>query len=176
MRNRLYGGAWRRTLKYDLLQKEIMMLDTAGVSTLNKYSRCFVLVMALCKFRSVFADEVINDSNCMQYLGGGGFGDFDCYEHHAKSLEADNKKLANSIKSARGIKGAIKAELSRYMRAQDESAEACKLAPKLAYDWNIEEPPKTHVDMYDVMAARCHYSIRKQQNEFLRDLYSIKTG
>ncbi|MBB5500837.1 hypothetical protein [Paraburkholderia sp. MM5384-R2] len=153
-----------------------MTLDMAEVSTLNKFWRCFLLVMALCSFRPIFADEVINDSNCMQYLGGGGFGDFDCYEHHARSLEVDNKKLANSIKSARGIKGASKAELDRYMRAQDESAKACDLAPKLAYDWNIEEPPKTHVDMYDVTGARCHYSIRKQQNEILRDLYSIKTG
>ncbi|MBC8742100.1 hypothetical protein OKW30_005482 [Paraburkholderia sp. Clong3] len=70
----------------------------------------------------------------MRYLGGGGFGDFDCYEHHAKFLEIDNKKLANSIKSARGIKRASKAELDRCMRAQDESAKARGLAPKLAYD------------------------------------------
>ncbi|QXE07263.1 hypothetical protein BJG93_36225 [Paraburkholderia sprentiae WSM5005] len=112
----------------------------------------------------------------MQYMGGGGFGDFDCHEHHAKSLEIDNKELATSIKSARGIKGASKAELDRYMRAQDESAKACDLAPTLASDWNVEEPPKTHVNMYDAMGARCHYSIRKQQNEFLRDLYAIKTG
>src|SRR5579864_279499 len=167
------GGA---NSKRDFLKQKIMMLDMAGVLTLNKFAKCFVLVVALCNFRSIYADEVINDSNCMQHLGGGGFGDFDCYEHHAKSLEADNKKVANSIKSAHGIKGASKAELDRYIRAQDESAKACDLAPKLAYDWNIEEPPKTHVDMYDVIGARCHYSIRKQQNDFLHDLYSIKTG
>ncbi|WP_233855826.1 hypothetical protein [Paraburkholderia sp. HD33-4] len=152
------------------------MLDMAGVLTLNKYRKCLLLVIALCSFQSIFADEVINDSNCMQYLGRGGFGDFECYEHHAESLEIDNKKLADSIKSAHGIKSASKVELGRYMRAQDESVKACDLTSKLAYDWNIEAPPKTHVDMYDVMGARCHYSIRKQQNNFLHDLYSIKTG
>lgn len=153
-----------------------MRHDTGKVLALHKLTKCFVVAMTLFSVQSIYADEVVNDSNCMQYLGGGGFGDFDCYEHHAKSLEADNKKVANLIKSAHGIKGTSKVELERYMRAQDESAKACDLALKLAYDWNIEEPPKTHIDMYDVIGARCHYSIRKQQNDFLHNLYSIKTG
>lgn len=152
------------------------MHDTGEALALLKLNKCFVVTMTLFSVHSIYAGEVVNDSNCMQHLGGGGFGDFDCYEHHAKFLEADNKKVANSIKSARGIKGTSKAELDRYMHAQDESAKACDLAPKLAYDWNVEEPPKTHVDMYDVIGARCYYSIRKQQNDFLHDLYSIKTG
>ncbi|SMG21015.1 hypothetical protein SAMN06265784_10244 [Paraburkholderia susongensis] len=152
------------------------MHDMGEVLALHKFTKSFVAVMALFIAQPIYADEYIDDSNCMQHLGGGGFGDFDCYEHHAKYLEADNKKVANSIKSTHGVKGESKAELDRYMRAQDEAAKACDLASKLAYDWNIEEPPKTHVDMYDVMGARCHYSIRKQQNDFLHDLYSIKTG
>jgi hypothetical protein len=169
----LNGGA---RLKHDFLEQEIMMRDMGEVLALVNFTKCFVVAMALFSAQTIYANEVIDDSNCMQHLGGGGFGDFDCYERHAKSIETDNKKVADSIRSARGIKGASKAELDRYMRAQDEAVKACDLALKLAYDWNIEEPPKTHVDMYDVMGARCHYSIRKQQNDFLHDLYSIKTG
>ncbi|SDR40809.1 hypothetical protein SAMN05443245_5619 [Paraburkholderia fungorum] len=135
-----------------------------------------MMVLALVVFQPVYADEIIDDANCMQHLGGGGFGDFDCYEHHAKSLGADSKKVAAAIKATHGITGANRAKLAQYMTAQDQVAKACDLSNKLAFDWNIESSPKTHVDLYDVIGARCQYSLRKQQNDFLHDLYSIKTG
>lgn len=153
-----------------------MMRGMEEALSLNNFTKCFVVAMALFGSQSTYADQHIDDSNCMQYLGGGGLGDFDCYEHHAKSIEADNRRVAIAIKSTHGIKGTSKVELDRYMRTQDEAVQVCGLASKLAYDWNIEKPPKKHVDMYDVMEARCHYSIRKEQNNFLHDLYSIKTG
>ncbi|WP_322052239.1 hypothetical protein [Paraburkholderia bannensis] len=121
------------------------------------------------------ANVTIDDSNCMQYLGGGGFGDYDCYEDHAKSLDIDNKRLVNQIVSSSGIKKKIKTDIYRYVKGENEAVKSCGLAPTLALDWAIVTPQKSHIDMYDVMEARCHYSIRKRENEFLRDLYSIKT-
>lgn len=112
----------------------------------------------------------------MHYIGGGGFGDFDCYEANSKRLEADNQKVAAAIRQASGLSDANKAELNRYMQTQDDAVMSCDMTVEFAYAWKIDVPPKTHRDLYDVMGARCRYSIRKQQNEFLRDLYSIKTG
>ncbi|WP_175152551.1 hypothetical protein [Paraburkholderia ultramafica] len=144
-----------------------------GKALLYKSVKSLVAAMALSGFQSIYADEVINYSNCTQHLGGGGFGDFDCYEIHAKSLEADNKKVFNAIKLARGVTSANRIELSGYMRAQDDAAKACDLAIKLEYPSQKERAQRDHIELYDVMAARCHYSIRKQQNEFLHDLHSI---
>lgn len=147
-----------------------------GKALLYKSVKCLMVAATLSGFQSIYADEVINDSNCMQHLGGGGFGDFDCYEDHAKSLEADNKKVSNAIKLTHGITSANKVELSGYMRAQDDAAKACDLAIKLEYPSQKERMQRDHIELYDVMAARCHYSIRNQQNEFLHDLYSITNG
>lgn len=152
-----------------------MMRDT-GKALLYKIVKCFMVAVALSGFQSIYANEAIDDSNCLQYLGGGGFGDFDCYEDHAKSLEADNKKVSNEILLARGVSSTNKSDLIRYMRAQDDAVKACDLAIKLEYPSAKERAQRNHIELYDVMAARCHYSIRKQQNEFLRDLDSIRTG
>lgn len=153
-----------------------MTHDTDVASTLRRYLACISASTVLLGIGPAYANDLIDASNCMEHLGGGGLADFDCYESHAKSLEADNKKIAASIRSAHGTKVTSKAKLDRYMRTQDESIGSCDLASELAYDWDVKEPPHTHVDLYDVMEARCHYSIRKQQNDFLRDLYSVKTG
>gem|GEM_PF-2949692 len=69
-----------------------------------------------------------------------------------------------------------KAELIRYMRIQNDAAKACDLAIKIEYPSPKERAQRNHIELYDVMAARCRYVLRSQQNEFLRDLYSIKTG
>ena len=122
------------------------------------------------------AGEAITVSNCMKHLGGGGFGDFDCYELNSMRLEARNQKLASQIRQTPGLSDANKVELDRYLRTQDDAADACKMAVEFSYAWGIDVPPKTHRNLYDVMGARCHYSIRKQENDFLRDLYSIYTG
>ncbi|MGF6595577.1 hypothetical protein P3T23_000284 [Paraburkholderia sp. GAS448] len=156
--------------------KQSVMVGDMGKALLYKSAKCLMVAVAISGFQSIYADEDINDSNCMQHLGGGGFGDFDCYEHHAKSLEADNKKVSNAITLARGVTSANKAELNQYMRAQDDAAKACDLAIKLEYPSQKERMRRDHIELYDVMAARCHYSIRKQQNEFLLDLYSITNG
>lgn len=148
------------------------MHDTETVF-LYKSVKWFVVAVVLTGFQSIYADEVINYSNCMQHLGGGGFGDFDCYENHAKRLEVDNKRISNAIKLARGVTGANKAELSGYMRAQDDVAKTCDLAIRIEYPSRKERTRNNHIELYDVMAARCHYSIRNQQNEFLQDLFSI---
>lgn len=131
------------------------------------------ITIALCYVQSSHAGEDITFANCMRHLGGGGFGDFDCYEDHAKSLEASNKKVFNAVKLASGVTDESKAELSAYMRTQDAAAKACDLAINLAYPSKKEREKRNHVELYDVMTARCHYSVRKQQSEFLRDLYSI---
>jgi hypothetical protein len=132
-------------------------------------------LIALCAFQSAYAGETINASNCMRNLGGGGFADFDCYEMNSKRLEVDNQEIASAINKTPGLSETNKAELDGYMRLQDDSVKSCDMAVEFSYAWKIDVPPKTHRDLYDVMAARCHYSIRKQQNEFLRDLYSINT-
>ncbi|NUX52409.1 hypothetical protein FSB65_02810 [Paraburkholderia sp. JPY418] len=151
------------------------MMHSTGKALSYRLIKCFVLVVALGGFHSIYADEAIDDSNCLQYLGGGGFGDFDCYEDHARSLEADNKKVSNAILVAHGVSRTNKIELIRYMRVQDDAVKACDLAIKIEYPSAKERAKRNHIELYDVMAARCHYSIRKQQNEFLRDLDSIKT-
>lgn len=133
-------------------------------------------LLALCAFQLAHASGAINAANCMKHLGDGGFGDFDCYEANSKRLETDNQKIESEIKKSSGLSDANKSELDSYMRSQDEAVKSCNMAVEFSYAWGIDVPPKTHRNMYDVMGARCHYSIRKQQNEFLRDLYSIKTG
>ncbi|WP_322044825.1 hypothetical protein [Paraburkholderia sp. J67] len=127
-------------------------------------------------FSHVYADENITYENCMQHLGGGGFGDFDCYELHIKGLIDDNTKLANSIKSTRGVTAANKRTLMAYLRAQDDAASACNLAINLEYPTAKERAKRDHIELYDVMAARCRYTILNQENEFLRDLHSITSG
>lgn len=148
------------------------MLGT-GMELSYKPVKCFVVVAALIGFPSTYADEVINYSNCIQHLGGGGFGDFECYEDHAGKLEADNGKVFDAIKSMRGVAAANKIELTEYMREQDNAAKACDLAIKMEYPSQEERAKRDHIELYDVMAARCRYSIRNQQNEFLKDLLSI---
>jgi len=142
-------------------------------TAITKWSAALI---ALCAFQLAHAGEAINAANCMRHVGGGGFGDFDCYEANSKRLETDNQKVDNEIKQSAGLSDANKAELEHYMRTQDEAVKSCEMAVEFSYAWGVDVPPKTHRNMYDVMGARCHYSIRKQQNEFLRDLYSIKTG
>ncbi|WP_322007938.1 hypothetical protein [Paraburkholderia tropica] len=151
------------------------MRVTGRGSQLNKII-IFVLLMFLVVMQNVQADENVNYSNCLQYVGGGGLGDVDCYGGHTKSLESENKKLIASIKSSSGIKADTKARLDRYIRAEDVAMKGCALAPRLALDWAIVDVNKNHVDMYDAMESSCRYQIRKQENEFLRNLLSIKTG
>ncbi|WP_124800589.1 hypothetical protein [Paraburkholderia phosphatilytica] len=134
------------------------------------------IVMVLWTFQPAYAGDTINASNCMGHLGGGGLADFDCYEANSKRLETDSRKTANAIKQARGLSDANKAELDRYMRRQDDVVASCDMAVEFSYAWKIDVPPKTHRNRYDVVTTRCHYSIRKQQSEFLHDLYSINTG
>ncbi|ALL71249.1 hypothetical protein K788_00010195 (plasmid) [Paraburkholderia caribensis MBA4] len=114
-------------------------------------------------------------SSCLRHIGGGGFGDFDCYEANAKRLETDNQKVAFAIKKTDGLSVENRAKVDNYMRTQDDAVKACDMAVEFSYAWKVDTPPKTHRNLYDVMGARCHYSIRKQQNDFLRDLYSIET-
>ncbi|WP_322069891.1 hypothetical protein [Paraburkholderia bannensis] len=140
---------------------------------LNKYSILVALVIFLMGSSQAYADEIITYENCMQHLGGGGFGDFDCYEMHVRNLRSDNTKIANSLKSAGGITVANKRALDAYMRAQDDVASACNLAINLEYPSAKERAKRDHIELYDVMAARCRYTIRKQENDFLHDLRSI---
>lgn len=134
--------------------------------------------ISLCAFLSMpaSAEVIVATSKCLAHLGGGGHSDYDCYGGLAAKLEGENEKIAEKIASVVGTTSADKASLERYMRAQDEAVKSCELAVELSYSWKIDTPPKSHINMYDVMGARCHYAIRKQQNDFLRDLYSISTG
>ncbi|CAG9265117.1 exported hypothetical protein [Paraburkholderia unamae] len=139
--------------------------------------RVSAFVVALCILPSIHAAaQAVNWPNCLKHLGGGGFGDFDCYGWQSKRLEGDNAKIVKKIWQVDGTTSADKASLDRYMRSQDEAVKSCDLAVDLSYSWKIDVPPKTHINMYDVMGAKCRYQIRKQQNEYLRDLYSIHTG
>jgi hypothetical protein len=137
--------------------------------------RCMAVAVTLCILGPTYAGENTNSSNCLRHLGGGGFGDFDCYEANAKRLESDIQEVATAIKKTDGLSDANRARFDRYMRTQDDAVKACDMAIEFAYAWKIDTPPKTHRDLYDVMAARCRYALRKQQNDFLRDLYSINT-
>jgi hypothetical protein len=136
------------------------------------------LAFSVCALLSLPASAKNTDPSlkCLAHLGGGGLSDYECYGGLAKELESRNEEVANSIAKVSGTTSADKASLERYMRAQDEALKSCDLAVQLSYSWKIDTPPKTHINMYDVVGARCRYMIRKQQNDFLRDLYSIYTG
>lgn len=120
---------------------------------------------------SVQASEA---GDCVRHLGSGGFRDYDCYETSAKKLETENEKTANTIKESEGLSSEDRKEVERYLRSQDEGVKGCGMAIQFSYSWKVDMPPKTHRNYYDVISARCHYTIRKQQNEFLNDLLSIK--
>jgi hypothetical protein len=137
--------------------------------------RSLLAAAGLMVFHEPYADEVIDDSNCMSYLGGGGFGDFDCLERHARRLEAENRKISEQIGSMRGVTSENRAELDEYMRAQDQAIAHCDLPDKLARVLGTRGTSEDHIDLYDVMAMRCRYYSRKQQNDFLQDVYSLRS-
>jgi hypothetical protein len=141
-----------------------------------RVTKCAVLSIALIfLYQAASAEEDVNDSNCMQQIGRGGFADFECYEGNAKQLERDNQKVAMQIRQLLPRTSSERDSLNRFMNAEDEAAKHCDLAVDLSYTWSIDSPPKTHRNMYDVMSARCRYNIRKQESDFLLDLLSIKT-
>ncbi|WP_322028449.1 lysozyme [Paraburkholderia sp. J76] len=182
---RAHGIEWRRALEARLLKQ-----GTTARLTIHHIKRpttprdiimritklAAAAILAIGYLQGSYASENLTQANCLRHVGGGGFGDFDCYEGHTKSLEADNQKLSGAIKMAHGISDENKAELVSYMRAQDEAAKACDLAISIEYPSLKERERRNHIELYDVMAARCRYSIRKQQNEFLHDLRSITTN
>jgi transposase-like protein len=92
--------------------------------------------------------------------------------------EAVNRKVASAIIEASGLRSwrCSRSELNRYMRTEDNAVKSCSMPVEFSFAWGIDVPPKTHRNMYDVMDARCHYTIRKRQNEYLHELYSVKTG
>lgn len=138
-----------------------------------KAFKWIVIAAVLSTAQSIRADEIINYSNCMQHIGGGGLGDFDCYEEHTRQLEADNSQISDAIELVHGVTTANKVKLRKYMLAQNAAAKACDLSITLEYPSRKERMRRNHIELYDVMAARCRYSIRNQQNEFLKDLLSI---
>ncbi|WP_322045672.1 hypothetical protein [Paraburkholderia sp. J67] len=121
------------------------------------------------------ADEKFIYENCMQHLGGG-YGDYLCYGMHATKLNDENKKLAKSLRSARHTTAGSRKQLTKYMRAQDDIVSACDLIVNFVSSSQEELAAHTHIDMYDVLAANCRYTIRKQENEFLKGLRATING
>lgn len=149
-----------------------MTPDTERGLQLNRLLTLLVVAVSTLLAQATFA-QVIDDSNCLQQLGGGGFGDFECYERHTKILVSDSAKIADSIQKNSRVNREAKLGILRYMKIQEKSSESCDLAISLAYPSKKELADRNHIEVYDVMAARCRYSLRKQQNEFLHDLSSI---
>lgn len=118
----------------------------------------------------------IDDSNCLSHLGGGGFGDFDCYNAHIKSLTADSEAVAAKLKETMPKGSQNLARLDSYMRTQDQAQQYCAISVDAVQGWHPDTEKKTHIDMYDVTDARCRYDIRKHQNEFLHELLDEVNG
>jgi hypothetical protein len=117
----------------------------------------------------------INNANCLNYAGGGGFGDFDCYSFHAKALHSDSVAIVGKIKQGMPKGNVNLARLDAYMLAQDQAVQYCQIEVDAAQDWQPGTGKKTHIDMYDVIDAKCQYDIRKHQNAFLRDVLGSAT-
>ncbi|MCG5075148.1 hypothetical protein [Paraburkholderia tagetis] len=139
---------------------------------MNRLLTLLAIVSSALLAQPTFA-QAIDDSNCLRHLGGGGFGDFECYERHTKMLIPDSTKVADSIKNSSHVNRETKLGILKYMKIQKNSSESCDLAINLAYPSKKERADRNHIEVYDVMAARCRYGLRKQQNEFLHDLSSI---
>lgn len=132
------------------------------------YNSLLLLLLTPLFPSTTHADESINNSNCLQHLGGGGFGDTECYENNTKILEVENNLIYKNIKKTIPINNKEEELLHSYMQVQRESIKFCILARDAGANWTPSDG-----SMYPMLYAKCVYNIRKSQNTFLKEIMEM---
>jgi len=105
---------------------------------------------------------------CLNHLGGG-YGDVICYNGLSSDLVSDSRSLYKNIKNRIPKKNPESDLLDKYMAAQDNSVQFCKLKRDAGTEWK-ESPDGS---MYPMLYAKCIYDLRKAQNLFLQDISAM---